>query len=132
MAVCRQNLICEVNGVATNTIVRYRTRPAKRVHHRAKFTIPLGPVVGMFPMGAEIVGNFTSPSYPTLAEKGRRTGQTVINGLSGYDPLEQRWRWDRFYANGVPIYAGLFLHWLAGKLGINRMIARAGIPVIRI
>lgn len=115
----------------TRTIVRYR-RSMKRVHHKRKFTIPLAPIAGILPLGAEIANNFTSPSYPSLAEKARRTGQTVMNGLTGWDPIEGRWRTDQFYAKGVPLYAGLLVHWVAGKIGINRMLARVGVPLIRI
>ena len=32
----------------------------------------------------------------------------------------------------VPLFVGAIVHWLAGRLGINQRLGRAGVPIIRI
>jgi hypothetical protein len=43
----------------------------------------------------------------------------------------------KFYPSAVlrtygPIAVGFAVHWMASKLGVNRAIAKAGVPIVRI
>jgi hypothetical protein len=52
--------------------------------------------------------------------------------MMGYDWYTGQWNFGLTRYGLQPMLAGLGIHWAAGKLGINRMIARAGIPIMRL
>ena len=97
---------------------------------KAKMTIPLAMVAGL-------VGG---PIAATLSAKDRFGGDWMKGivweggALAGYDTDTQRWAGlsQMKKAGYAPMIAGFGVHWLAGKLGVNRMLGRAGIPFIRI
>jgi hypothetical protein len=52
---------------------------------------------------------------------------------TGYDFTDGSFDWGRMKWGLLPAVAGGIAHWLIGrKLGLNRMLASAGIPIIRI
>lgn len=104
-----------------------RSRTKSRVHHKKAFTVPLAIVAGFIPMAMDI--NKQAPSMGWLGSAAHTTA-----GLIGWDTVGGSYvGWTQAKAAGLPgIALGFGGHWLASKLGVNRMIARAGIPFIRI
>lgn len=102
-------------------------RGAKRRGGRRKFTLPLAIVAGFAPAVVDIAAN-----KDALGWGGSALHTTA--GLIGWDTVGASYvGWNQMRAAGTPaILAGFFAHWLAGKLGINRALGRAGIPLIRI
>lgn len=84
--------------------------------------IPLAIVAGFVPLGAGIWARKASPT--TL-------GQYVLGSLTGYVP-GQGFSTQYMAEGAMPILAGFATHWIAGRLGINRALGRAGVPLIRI
>lgn len=101
----------------------------KRHHSKRKLTIPMAVVAGFLPTAWQVKQEMNRPgSSLFLAVK------TVGSGLIGYDNINQTWKgWNQAQAYGASsILAGFAIHWVANKVGINRVISQAGIPFIRI
>ena len=93
----------------------------KGKHRRTKFTLPLAVVAGFVPVGVGLwnrrgssteMGNFLQAGFT-----GMSNGQFSLGN---------------FKMGLLPVAMGFVAHSIASKLGINRAIARAGIPLIRI
>lgn len=97
----------------------------KSRRNNKSFTLPLAVVGGFMPLAVHALDDYRVAGLPHVA-KGicvRTTGYMIDTGKFEFGYLMQ----------GMgPIVAGTLVHKLAGKLGINRMIAAAGIPVVRI
>jgi hypothetical protein len=99
-------------------------RKAKR-SRRHGFTIPLAVIGGLVPTAA-------------FAAEGLKVGGPVEAAkrasmrLTGWNPWVGQWYLSEFAAGWLPILAGVVAHKLANKTGINRAIASAGIPVLRV
>jgi hypothetical protein len=114
--------------MATKAIARRRTRTViRRVGHRAqKMTIPLAIVGGLVPMGADILLAFKVGGAEAALGH-------VSLCTTGYDPADGQWK-PMFAAKKLygPLLLGAFVHKAAGQLGVNRMLAKTGIPLLRI
>jgi hypothetical protein len=110
--------------MATKTVVKYRKAKAKHRAH-AKTTIPLAVMAGFLPLGLQALTGFKEGGI-------HRAGVRVTSALTGYDPDVNRW--DAAYLrNGLlPIGLGFGVHWIASRVGLNRALGRAGIPLLRI
>jgi hypothetical protein len=99
-------------------------RKAKR-SRRHGFTIPLAVIGGLVPTAA-------------FAAEGLKVGGPVEAAkrasmrLTGWNPWVGQWYFSEFAAGWLPILAGVVAHKLANNTGINRAIASAGIPVLRV
>ena len=107
----------------TKTVVVYKK--AKKKNRRSKFTLPLAVVAGFAPGASRTIGHFQNGGV-----------QGGLNELSriyiGYDRDSGQFQpWLLRYGL-YPVVAGVLIHKVAGLLGVNRMLARAGIPFIRI
>lgn len=92
---------------------------------RGGFTIPLAVVAGFGPMVADVVhgyqtGGLTSASNDLLAN------------VTGYDARAGKWDFALLMKGMGPVLAGMLVHKLAGKLGVNGALARAGVPWLRV
>lgn len=106
-----------------------RTRyVVRRIGRRAKkTTIPLAVVAGFAPLGYDI--------YKTVTTAGMGAGQiphTLAWHLGGYNTWDGSFSFSRLMQGWTPILAGFLAHKVAGKLGVNRMLASAGVPLLRI
>jgi hypothetical protein len=104
-----------------------RKRSLKRSYRRAKagFTLPLAVVGGFAPLAVHAIDDYRVAGLPHVG-KGicvRTTGYMIDTGKFEFGYLKQ---------GLLPIVAGVLVHKLAGKLGVNRAIAAAGIPFVRI
>jgi len=110
-------------AIQTRTV--YRTVEAKRRHKRPGMTIPLGVVAGFVPLGLF--------AYDGLVIGGPQNASSrVAMRLTGYDSSVHKWFFKELAMGWAPILGGIFAHKAANRLGINRAIAHAGIPLLRI
>lgn len=97
----------------------------KGKHHARKMTIPLAIVGGIVPGLAYTWQGWQSSGF---------TG--AMNNLSGaytgYNPTTHTWSINTMRWGTFPLLGGIFVHKIASALGVNKAIARAGIPFIRI
>lgn len=109
----------------TRTIVRYRAAKAKH-HKKAGMTIPLAVVGGLVPMGADLVSAYKVGGAEAALGH-------VSLCTTGYDPADGKWKpsfaMQKLYG---PLFLGMMVHKLAGRLGVNRMLAGAGVPLLRV
>lgn len=112
--------------MATRTITRYRSaRPKARRRSRAQFTLPLAVLGGFVPTAAFAV--------QTYREQGIEGGvKAAAMRLTGYNSWVGNWYAQELLKGWLPILAGVMAHKLAGRLGINRALSRAGIPFVRV
>lgn len=101
-------------------------RSKRRFHSKPKMTIPLAIVGGFVPMGAKLLNDWRA--YGDINIITRELGQMT----TGFDWTTGKWSFNQLKFGAFPIIAGFAIHKLAGKFGINRAIAKAGIPLIRI
>jgi len=111
---------------------RYRRarRYARRVYGRArrsasKMTIPLAVVGGVAGMPAItlMINDIKAGAWEKIpAHMGEIAGVTSTGVFSF--PLAQK--------NLMPLLAGALVHKAAGIVGVNRMLGRAKIPIIRV
>jgi hypothetical protein len=97
----------------------------KRHHSKAKMTIPLAIVAGFVPLASNAWTRFQREGIAGL-------GRELPADLIGIDPTSGVWNMKWLMRGTVPILGGFVIHKLAGKLGINRALGKAGIPFIRI
>jgi len=95
----------------------------KKFHKKKAFTLPLAAVAGFAPLA---VNTLNTPGG--LEPK----AWMMTQALTGFDTRSQKFWWPNLYKGTIPIMAGLAVHKLASMVGINRMLASAGIPIIRI
>ena len=96
-----------------------------RTHRKKQFTLPLAVVAGFVPMGLAL--------YGVQREMGTRAMlSTIPMKLIGYNPNLGKWDFGGMKCGTVSILGGFAVHAIASKLGLNRVLARSGIPFIRI
>jgi hypothetical protein len=106
---------------------RRRTVTVRRVGHRAKsMTLPLAIVGGFVPMGVDLISAYKVGGIE--AAMGH-----VSLCTTGYDPADGIWKpgfaMKKLYG---PLLLGAIVHKAANRLGINRMLAGMGIPLVRV
>lgn len=125
----KRNVLTEVKMAKTRTVVRYRS--AKRRGKKPGFTLPLAVVAGFGPVAVRTwqYGNY----YGWLGNEnsGLAEFSRDMIGINPYSTPVKFEGW-RLQYGLLPVAIGLGIHKVASMLGINRMIARAGIPVVRI
>lgn len=115
--------------MATKTITRYRTRvvQAKR-RSRRKTTLPLGIVV---PIAGSGIKTFAyAMEHPDAFPQ--RAIDMISMDYTGYSPFMGNWKISRLKYGLLPLVAGMIIHKGANMIGINRAIANAKIPLIRV
>jgi hypothetical protein len=111
---------------------KYHRRPSRwRRFRRSKAKIPLAVVGGM--AGTILMPNET---YTYGAIEYVKAGNfdyaigNVIENLTGYSMGTGRWSWSAMLRGLTPMFAGLVVHKLAGKFGINQAIRK--VPYVNI
>lgn len=114
---------------------KVKRRMAKKKKRRISRTIPLAPVIG-------IVGTFATAKHPWAAPgdtfvhklvEGNWGGalEDVPGAFLGID-ADGKIHPDTIFNTWSPLFLGFGIHWLAGLLGVNRVLGRAKIPLIRV
>lgn len=93
-------------------------------HGKPGFTLSVAVLAGLAPAAADVWSNRGSL---------RGMGNTALYDFTGYDATHHVWNAEGLKTGLLPLGLGVLVHKFVGqKLGINRMIARSGIPVIRL
>lgn len=89
-------------------------------------SIPLAVVGGFVPMGADVLSAFRIGGVEAALGH-------VSLCTTGYDPSDGKWK-PMFAVQKLygPLLLGAVVHKVASKLGINRALAGAGIPLLRV
>lgn len=88
------------------------------------FTLPLAVLAGLAPG--------LSALWEAKAYGFKQVANVAARDYAGYDPDTGKMT-TKFLSYGLlPLLGGFLVHTLAGKLGVNRMLGRAGIPILRI
>lgn len=103
------------------TVTRYVR--SSRPRGKKQFTIPLAVVAGFTPAAMTLWNN-----KQNATALGVEAGRIFL----GWDYWAARWDWQFMKWGTIPIIAGVLVHKVANRLGINRLIASTGIPVIRL
>jgi hypothetical protein len=111
--------------MASKVITRYRNRPKARHHRKAGMTLPLAVLAGFAPLGIAALDGYKYNGVNGVAKR-------VTMGLTGYNIEDRRWYMTEMAKVAGPILAGIVVHKLAGRLGINRALGSAGVPFLRI
>jgi hypothetical protein len=92
----------------------------KKRHGSRSMTLPMAVIVPVAVLGYNAAKSMAAGHSDDVVEAftGMRSGQP--------------WSPNRMIANLGPIAVGFGVHWLAGKIGVNRMLGRAKVPLIRI
>lgn len=92
---------------------------------KRKRTVSLAVIAGFAP-GVQTV-------WRGFQAAGLQGGLTMLSrAYTGFDPESNRWVMSELWRGTFPLLIGGLVHKGAGMLGINRMLARAGIPGIRL
>lgn len=94
-------------------------------HKRPSMTIPLGVVAGFIPLVANTVGRFQREGWNGAMRE-------ISADTIGLDPASGVFNIKWMMRGTAPIIGGIMVHKLASILGVNRAMARAKIPFIRI
>lgn len=114
--------------MATRAIARRRTitRFIRRGRSRASHsTVPMAVMAGFVPMAVRGYNG-----YKANGIVGGLDG--ISSALTGYSVFDQKWHPEIMMQYLAPIAYGWGIHWLAGRLGVNRALGRAGVPFLRI
>jgi len=110
---------------------RRRRRGSTHNTHRGRSmakrtTVPIGLVAGMLPG--------VTRSFNVFQSKGAQSGANEALAIyTGFDPQTRQWSIQNMQFGLIPLIAGLLLsRFVGGGLGINRMLARARVPLLRI
>ena len=100
---------------------------AKKKHRKkAQMTMPLAVVAGFVPPGMIM---YRESQGPRGLEGGALAASRIF---LGYDSVNARWDFSQLQYGFGPILMGFGIHKVAQMVGINRALAAARIPFIRI
>lgn len=88
-------------------------------------TIPVAALAGFVPLTLNVINGAKTGGL-------NGAGFELTRGLTGYNWQAGRWEWQAMFRGLAPIVAGIAVHKIAGKLGVNRALGRAGVPFLRI
>lgn len=108
--------------VRARTRTRFLRRVARRSH---KLTIPVAVFAGFLPLASDVGVQIGQGDW-------LQAGQVLEHNLIGVNPWNGKWDTAGFKHGLYPIALGFVVHIIASKLGVNRMLARARVPFIRI
>lgn len=112
--------------MATDVKVIRVPQAKKKTHHRAtKLTIPLTVVAGFAPLAWHMHEGWKARGFAGVARE-------ITVGLTGYDADSNTWNIMNMKYSLFPILAGFASHYVANRLGVNRVLARARVPFVRI
>lgn len=99
---------------------------ARSRRRSASMTIPLAVVAGFGPIISHTWNGY---------QQGGLSG--ALNDLSayttGYVPADNQWKASHMIEGLGPVLAGILVHkFIGNKMGVNRMLASAGVPLVRL
>lgn len=112
----------------------------KRSRGKKSFTLPIAIIGGVLPGVVDVVNNSMANGI-TYSQKGSPDNgiAVLLRNYIGIQTPETRakygtgaWSPTFMYAGMWPLLGGSLVHYIAGKFGINRMLAKAHVPILRI
>lgn len=99
----------------------------KRSHRRKSMTIPLGPILGL-------AAGFRDPLQQVMSGNYLSAIDWASMNYTGYNPNDKTWNPLRLQWGLMPLIIGLLEHKFVGgrPLNLNRTLAAAGVPFIRL
>jgi len=98
----------------------------KTKSRRAEMTLPLAVIGGMIPLGIRAYNGYKANGVVGM-------GDGVTSGLTGYSVFSKKFEWAAMSEGLLPILAGILVHkFVGGKLGVNRALANARVPLLRV
>lgn len=115
--------------MATRAIAR-RRRPISYLRARARrrshgMEIPLAPLAGLMAGTYDLIN-------PLMQGNFRGVGENLAYRYAAYDPWKHKFSMGGLSQGLFPLVAGVMVHKLANKIGVNRLLRSSGIPLIRI
>lgn len=110
------------------SLVRRRAVQYVRVARRkaAGATVPVAVLAGFGPLVRDVIVGYRSSGLSGAQHY-------LVGGITGYDSNTGKfnvpWTLTHFW---LPVGAGVLAHKAAGWLGVNRALARAGVPILRV
>ena len=110
-------------------IPRRRRRWGRRIVRRAqRTTLPLAVLAGFVPLG---VGTIETAQL-AIAGKPEAAARHMSIVATGYDPEKRHFYTSALMKTYTPLIAGMVVHKVAGWVGVNRALARAKVPLLRV
>lgn len=100
-----------------------RTRK-KRTYRRGGFKMPVAVVGGFLPLLVTAAADVRTQGIAGL--------QNTVSAIIPYNPATRQFTMARLGLGLYPIIIGFLVHKIAGAMGINRALAAARVPFIRI
>lgn len=101
------------------------TRRIARRHSRAP-TLPLAAMAGFVPAATYAYLDYKAGG-PQLMASG------LCARLTGFNPADNRFHTELLWQGIIPIGLGILAHkYIGNKLGVNRALANAGVPLLRL
>lgn len=108
-------------------------RRSRRRSSRRSFTIPMAVVAGLIPPASNAWAAAASQTGASGSDRLRAVGSSLIRDFTGWDTYSKRWSAFYLKEGAVPVALGIMVHrFIGGSLGVNRYLAKAGIPFVRI
>lgn len=98
---------------------------SKRRSRKNNFTIPVAVVAGFFPLANQMRMGWGNDGVIGA-------GKEAVYALTGFhlDSGTHNWNW--MWYGTWSILAGAAVHYVAKRMGINRALSSAGIPLLRV
>jgi hypothetical protein len=100
----------------------------RKQHSKPGMTIPVAVIAGFAPLGIGLLGAVKRGMAGDMAGM----SQEMTIRTTGYNTDTKSFHWPTFMQSYGPIVAGLVIHKAASRLGVNRALARAGVPFLRV
>ncbi len=96
-------------------------------HRRSKgMTVPVAVLAGFAPLATYAYLDFKQGGV-------KLAGEGMLARLTGINLNADHYDWAAMGQGLFPILGGLLVHkYIGGKMGVNRMLANAGVPLIRL
>lgn len=88
-------------------------------------TIPVALMVGFLPITLEAINGAQRGGWKGMAHQ-------VAYSFTGWDTDTRTWEQSRLKGGLYPVLIGMGVHWIADKMGVNRALQRAKMPILRI
>jgi len=81
-----------------------------------------------------VVAGFVSPAKEIWDRRSNLTlvGDYLSRSFTGWDPITKSWNLANMRTGAFPVLGGFAVHMIANRLGLNRVLARNGVPFLRI
>lgn len=101
---------------------------SKKSRRKQTFTLPIAPILGL-------AAGLIDPVVIATRDKNPQAAFNIAcKRYTGYDPNNGTWNYQDMSKGVVPLAVGLLVHKFVGgsPLNLNRTLAKAGVPLLRI